>query len=165
MNLKGQARSNILALDAPKDLGSSPSWWKLVKTLENLKMALPAVQNSEEAPKSSEKANFPVSFPYSFVPRNTSCCVRNGQLAAGTQKRFRSDFWAEWFCVCPGLWGVDWIALTWTPPVLVCPTNALPFSPHLSRVSPPFPVWSINLTQEIWCGYVSHLYYRITTAL
>lgn len=77
-----------------------------------MKMALPALQKSEEAPKSSEKVDFQVSFPYSFMPRSTLCCVRNGQLAVGTQKRFKGDFWTGWFRVCPGLLGVDWIALT-----------------------------------------------------
>lgn len=76
-------------------------------------MALPALQNSEEAPKSSEKAIFPVSFPYSFVSRSILyfLFVRNGQLAVSTQKRFRRDFWTGWIHICPGLLGVDWTAL------------------------------------------------------
>lgn len=51
-------------------------------------MAFSGLQDNEETLKPSEKAKFPASFPYSFVPRRTICFVRNGQLAVGTQKRF-----------------------------------------------------------------------------
>lgn len=65
-------------------------------------------------------------------------------------------------------WGcgeMDWIVLAWFLTVLICLANALLFCLRPVHLPPLFPVWSISLTQEMWCGYISHLCYRIKAAL
>lgn len=87
----------------------------------------------------------------------------------GLQQAHKKDlgviFGLNGFTFAWGWGGMDWIVLTWFLTLLIYLTNALLFSLHHLHLASPFPIWSISLAQEMWCGYISHLYYRIKAAL